>query len=157
MNDSEEGGHSQQWSSTFPMMRPFKTVPRVIVTPSHRIISLLLRGYNFAVMNCNVHTWYAAYLIWDPRGVTSHREPYLAQEESMSKGRRNSPGQKLKPSVINKDKPKSFRKNKTRLGRWSVSVGRADWERGTKGSRVSAAMGHEWPEGYFFHGKASIH
>ena len=38
------------------MLRPFSTVPRVVVTPNHKIILLLLHNYNFAtVINHNVN------------------------------------------------------------------------------------------------------
>ena len=45
-----------QCFSTFLMLPPLNTVPHVVVTPNHKIISLLLRDYNFAnVMNHNVN------------------------------------------------------------------------------------------------------
>ena len=45
----------EQWFSTFLMLRPFNTVPHVVVTPNHEVISLLLYNYDFAtVMNHNV-------------------------------------------------------------------------------------------------------
>jgi hypothetical protein len=34
--------------SNFLMLRPFNTVPHVVVTPTHKIISLLLPNCNFA-------------------------------------------------------------------------------------------------------------
>jgi hypothetical protein len=41
-------------------------VPHVLVTPNHKIISLLLPNCNFAtVMNCNVNMPDAGYLICD--------------------------------------------------------------------------------------------
>jgi hypothetical protein len=47
-----------------PRMRSFN---RVVVTPNHKIILLLLNNSNFApVMNLNVNTWYAGYLVCDP-------------------------------------------------------------------------------------------
>lgn len=46
----------EQRSSTFLTLRPFNTVPHVVMTPNHKIISLLLHSTNFAtVMNCNVN------------------------------------------------------------------------------------------------------
>ena len=46
----------EQWFSTFLMLRPFNTVPHVVVTSNHKIISLLLHNCNFAtVMNYNVN------------------------------------------------------------------------------------------------------
>jgi len=50
-----------QWSSTFLMPQPSKTVPHAVVScpHHHQIISLLLHNYNFAtVVNCNVNIWY---------------------------------------------------------------------------------------------------
>jgi hypothetical protein len=39
-----------KWFSTFLMLRPFNTVPPVVVTPTHKITSLLLYNYNFATV-----------------------------------------------------------------------------------------------------------
>jgi hypothetical protein len=64
----------EQWLSTFLMLRPFNTVPHVVVTPSHKTISLLLLNWNFAtVMNHNINGWYTGYLIQNPKGVVAHR------------------------------------------------------------------------------------
>jgi hypothetical protein len=62
-----------QWFSAFLMLRPFNTVPPVVVTPKHKTISLLLHNCNFTtVMNCKYlicrisdmqDIWYAGYLI----------------------------------------------------------------------------------------------
>ena len=42
--------------SDFLKLRPFNTVPHVVVTPNHKSISLLLHNCNFAtLMNCNVN------------------------------------------------------------------------------------------------------
>lgn len=49
----------KQWFSTFPMPHLFKTVPHVVVTSNHEIISLLLHNCNFTtLMNHNVNIWY---------------------------------------------------------------------------------------------------
>jgi hypothetical protein len=46
----------EQWLSTFLMLGPFNTVPHVVVTPKHKMISILLHNYNFAtVINYNVN------------------------------------------------------------------------------------------------------
>ena len=43
----------------------FNTISRVVVTPNHEIISLLLHNLMFAsVMNSNINIWYAGYLIY---------------------------------------------------------------------------------------------
>lgn len=53
--------------SAFLILRPFNTVPHVVVTANRKIISLLLYNCNFAsVLNCNVNIWYAGHLICDP-------------------------------------------------------------------------------------------
>lgn len=45
-----------QQSSAFLVPPPFPTVPHVVGTPNHRIISLLLHNYNFTtVRNHNVN------------------------------------------------------------------------------------------------------
>jgi hypothetical protein len=55
------------WLSTFLMLQPFNTVPHVVVTPNHIIISLLLHIYNFLiVMSNSVNIWYAGDLIRNP-------------------------------------------------------------------------------------------
>jgi hypothetical protein len=57
----------EQWFWTFLTLRAFNTVPHVVVTPSHKIMSLLLHNYSFAtVINHYVNAWYAGYLIHDP-------------------------------------------------------------------------------------------
>jgi hypothetical protein len=46
----------EQWFLAFPMLRLFNTVPQVVVTPNHKIISLLPHNCNFAaVVNRNVN------------------------------------------------------------------------------------------------------
>ena len=51
----------------FLMLWLFNRAPHVVVTPNHKIISLLLHNCSFAtVMNHNVNIWYAGYLIYDP-------------------------------------------------------------------------------------------
>ena len=46
----------EQWFSTFLMLQPFNMVPHVVVTPTHKIILLLLHNYSFAtVVNCNLN------------------------------------------------------------------------------------------------------
>ena len=46
----------QQWLTSFLILISFNAVPRVVVTPNHKIISLLLQNCNFpTVMNCNVN------------------------------------------------------------------------------------------------------
>lgn len=45
------------WFSAFLMLWPFNTVPQVVLTPNHKVISLLLHNCNFAtVVNRNVNT-----------------------------------------------------------------------------------------------------
>jgi hypothetical protein len=57
-----------------PSAVTFDTVPHVVLTPSHRISSLLLHNCNVAaVMNCNVNTWYAGISYVIPNVVTAHR------------------------------------------------------------------------------------
>lgn len=47
--------HPQQRLNLPKAVNPLiPTVPRVVVTPNHKITLLLLQNYNFAVMNCNV-------------------------------------------------------------------------------------------------------
>ena len=41
-------GFARQGFSTFPVPQPFSKVPRVVVTPNHKIISLLLHNCKFA-------------------------------------------------------------------------------------------------------------
>lgn len=38
-----------QWSSTFLLLKPTNIVPNVVVTPSHKIILLLLHNCNFSL------------------------------------------------------------------------------------------------------------
>ena len=46
----------EQWFSTFLILRPFNTVPHLVVTPNHKIILLLIHNCNFAtVMNYSVN------------------------------------------------------------------------------------------------------
>lgn len=46
----------QQWFSAFLKLQPLNTVPHVVVTLNHKIISLPLLNCNSAiVMNCNVN------------------------------------------------------------------------------------------------------
>jgi hypothetical protein len=53
--------------SALLMLQPFNTGPHVVLTPHHKIISLLLHNWNFAtVLNHNVNIWYAENLICDP-------------------------------------------------------------------------------------------
>lgn len=48
-----------QWSSPFLKLLPFNTLSHVVLTPDHKMISLLLQDYSFAtVMKCNVNVWY---------------------------------------------------------------------------------------------------
>jgi hypothetical protein len=64
----------EQWVLTFQMLWPFNTVPHVMVTPKHKVTSLLLHNCNFAaVMSRKVNTWYLGYLIFNSKGVTTHR------------------------------------------------------------------------------------
>ena len=64
----------EQWFSTFLKVQPFNTVPHVVMTPNHQIISVLLHKYNFAtIMNCYIDIWYVGYLIYDPKRVATHR------------------------------------------------------------------------------------
>jgi len=45
------------------MLWPITIVSHVVLTPNHKVISLLLQNYNFGtVMNHNANTWYAGYL-----------------------------------------------------------------------------------------------
>ena len=45
-----------QWFSTFLLLQLFNTVPHVVVTLNHKIVSLPLHSCNFAtVMSCNVN------------------------------------------------------------------------------------------------------
>ena len=56
----------EQRFSTFLMLRPFNTVPHVVVTPNHNIISILLHSCHFAtVINRSVNVQYSGYLICD--------------------------------------------------------------------------------------------
>jgi hypothetical protein len=49
------------------MLWPFNTVLHVIMTPGHKIITLLLQNCNFAtVMNQDVNVWNAGHLICNP-------------------------------------------------------------------------------------------
>jgi hypothetical protein len=49
------------------MTQPLNTVPHVVITPNHKVISLLLYNCNFATLvNCNINIWYVEYLICDP-------------------------------------------------------------------------------------------
>lgn len=48
-------------------LQPCDTVPHIVVTPNHKIISLLLHNYNLAIdMDCNVNIRSAGYLVCDP-------------------------------------------------------------------------------------------
>lgn len=48
----------QRQLSTFLMLRPSDTVSHVVMTPNHKIMSLLSHNYNVApVINCNVNIW----------------------------------------------------------------------------------------------------
>ena len=70
-----------QWSLTFTMLWPFNTVHGVM-TPNHKIISLLLHNCNFVtVINHNVNIWYAGYLTWDSqRGQDRQVEKCCSRE-----------------------------------------------------------------------------
>ena len=47
--------HLEQCFSAFVTLRPFNTIPHVVVTPNHKITSLLLHNYHFATgMYCDV-------------------------------------------------------------------------------------------------------
>lgn len=49
-----------QWFSTFLKQQPLDIASHAMETPKHKIISLLLYNYSFAiVMNHNVNSWYA--------------------------------------------------------------------------------------------------
>jgi hypothetical protein len=46
----------------------------VVISPTYKVILLLLCNYSFAtVMNGNVNSWYAGYLIYAPLGVLTHK------------------------------------------------------------------------------------
>lgn len=45
-----------QWFSTFLKPLPFNTFLYAMVTPKHKLISLLLQNYNFTTaINCNIN------------------------------------------------------------------------------------------------------
>jgi hypothetical protein len=74
---------SERWLSVFLMLQPFNTVPHVMLSLDDNIILLLLHNCNFASgMNCNVNFWYAEYLMWDPKRVTTHRLRNAALDQS---------------------------------------------------------------------------
>ena len=67
------------------MLRPLNTVPHVVVTPSHKIISLLLHNHNFVtVMDCNVNIDYLT--LWR---VAPYRLRTSGLEEQIIKWRSN--------------------------------------------------------------------
>jgi hypothetical protein len=73
-------GPLNQWFSAVLMLRPFNTVPHVVVTPPSPptiklIPLLLLYNCNFAtVMNLNANICFTGYLICDPfERVVTHR------------------------------------------------------------------------------------
>ena len=48
----------KQWFSAFPMLRPFNTVPHVVVTPNHKIIFIVISYCIFAtVLNHSANTF----------------------------------------------------------------------------------------------------
>lgn len=83
--DSKVGRQSEQSEGEapragllyLPILRPFDSVPHVMLTLSHNIISLLPHNCNLAtVMNRNVNIGCAGYLICDPapaKGIATHR------------------------------------------------------------------------------------
>ena len=59
-----------RWLSTFLTLWLFSALPHTEIAPTYNIISLLLPNCNFAtVMNHNINTWCAEYLICDPQRV----------------------------------------------------------------------------------------
>ena len=74
------------------MLQPFNTTPRVVVTPNHKIISLLHHNCNFAtVMNHIANIWYAWYLLFNPQGghdpqVENHWSRELKKRKCVLKG-----------------------------------------------------------------------
>lgn len=54
-----------QWFTTFLILWPINTVPAIMVTHNHKIISLLLHNCIFYFMNHNVNVLYAGYLMYD--------------------------------------------------------------------------------------------
>lgn len=65
----------EQWFSTFPTLQPSHTCSSSCRSgPNHSIILLLLRNCNFATaINYNINIKHAAYLIWTPKWVITHR------------------------------------------------------------------------------------
>lgn len=64
----------KQWFWDFLMLWPFNTVLHVVVTPSQKIVSLLLHNYwSATVISYNVNILHAGYLICYPKGVATHR------------------------------------------------------------------------------------
>ena len=62
-----------QWFSMFLILRPFNSIPHVVITPNHKIVSLLLHIYK-----CYCHKSQCKYLkcnISDPtpKGITTYR------------------------------------------------------------------------------------
>jgi hypothetical protein len=56
IKSQEETALLKQWFSAFLVLRPFNTVPCVVVTPNHKVTGVLFHNYNFAtVMNHNVN------------------------------------------------------------------------------------------------------
>lgn len=69
----------QQCISTFLMLPPFNTVPHIVVTANHNIISLLFQNINFAIIvNCNVDIWFVTL-----QGAVTRRWRTLGLEEKM--------------------------------------------------------------------------
>lgn len=61
------------------MLSPFNTVPHIVVTANHKIISLLFQNINFAIIvNCNVDIWFVTL-----QGAVTHRWRTLGLEEKM--------------------------------------------------------------------------
>ena len=57
----------EQWFSAFPTLRPFNTVPNVVVTPSVELFLLLLHNCHFATaVNHNVNILCFMMVLGDP-------------------------------------------------------------------------------------------
>ena len=66
-----------KWFPTFLMLWLLNTVPSVVVTPSPKIILLVLHNCNFATFRTvNVNVWYARYLVCGPCRAMIHRLRY---------------------------------------------------------------------------------
>ena len=82
--------HSEPLGESLPpflTLRPFSAVPHVVVTPRHKINSLLLHNCSFAtIVNRNVSIRRRGCLICDPRGKPSCVGGICGFAESLKEG-----------------------------------------------------------------------